>query len=264
MDLIGISNLKSLLEKHNLWIKKRLGQHFLINPHVLQKIVETANIQPNDEIIEIGPGPGVLTRELCAQAKKVTTVEKDHNIIPLLRETTSEFLNLKIIEQDALKFTPPAIKYKLVANLPYNIATPLLRNFLQLKNPPTLIVVLTQLEVAQKICARHGDMNVLALGVQIYGKPKIIAKISPQSFFPAPKVISAILQIEPYKKPLVPKHQQKNYFELIHKAFSQKRKRLSKTLKISVKTITELGLNENIRPQELKIEDWIGLIKNCR
>lgn len=264
--LTNFNTLKNLLQKHNLWAKKRLGQNFLINPHILDKIIATAEIQKSDEILEIGPGPGVLTRELCFRAKKVMAVEKDAAMIPLLQETAREFKNLEIYLLDALKFRESSHfqklkSYKLIANLPYNIATPLLRNFLQSKSPPLLIVVLTQLEVAQKICAAPPNMNVLGLTIQISGKPKIIAKIAPNSFFPAPKVTSAILRIQSYEKPLIPAEQQKKYFNFIHKAFTHKRKRLAKTLNIAEESLTALNLSENIRPQELSIEDWIRLIK---
>lgn len=265
--LANLKTLKTLLQKHSLWAKKRLGQNFLINPHILDKIVAAADIQKTDEILEIGPGPGVLTRELCLLAKKVTTVEKDAAMIPLLQETTREFKNLEICLLDAIKFAESSHfqklkSYKLIANLPYNIATPLLRKFLQSKNPPCLIVVLAQLEVAQKICAAPPNMNVLSLTIQISGKPKIIAKISPQAFFPPPKVTSAILRIVSYEKPLIPAPLQKKYFDLIHKAFTHKRKQLAGILKIPKEKLTALGLSKNIRPQELNIEDWIRLINN--
>lgn len=264
MELTNLAELKALLEKHHLWAKKSFGQNFLIHKPTLEKIITAGEIQKDDKVLEIGPGPGVLTRELCKHAGKVITIEKDRQVIPLLQETTAESQNLEILEEDALEYISAVrdfqrFNYKLIANLPYNIATPLLRNIL-LNNPPKLIVVLTQLEVAQKMCAQPGDMNVLALSIQPFGYPKIIAKVSPQAFFPPPKITSAIVKIEPYKTPLISPEIQEQYFALIHKAFGQKRKQLASTLKIPKEKLMEIGLKPNARPQELTIEDWKALV----
>ena len=143
-------NVKELLKKHNLWAKKRFGQNFLTNSKALSKIISTAKISKKDHIIEIGPGLGILTRELAKKAKKVTSIELDYKLLPVLKETLAEFKNIKIIQEDALKFTPPKTPYKVVANIPYNITSPLINHFLQAKNKPSTMTLLVQKEVAEK------------------------------------------------------------------------------------------------------------------
>jgi 16S rRNA (adenine1518-N6/adenine1519-N6)-dimethyltransferase len=251
--------------------KKSLGQNFLINKGTLNKIINAANIEPNDHVIEIGPGHGVLTKELVKQAKNVTTIELDDRLIPELEETFKDTSNIKICHQDALDFTPPKTPYKLVANIPYYITSPILNHFLReqpQKQRPTHLVLLVQREVAQKICASDGDLSVLALQVQLFGKPKIITKVPPTHFRPAPKVDSAILRITPHA-PLIQDKDIPSFFTLIHAGFAHKRKKLIRNLEkipnITKETLNplfeSLNLDSNIRAQELTLTDWLNLLR---
>lgn len=243
----------------NIIAKKSLGQNFLTNQHTLNKIITAADIQPTDHIIEIGPGKGVLTAELIKHAKKVETIELDDRLIPLLTEKFPN-TNLKIHHQDALKFTPPNTPYKLVANIPYYITSPIINHFLReqpnTRRPQTL-TLLVQKEVAQKICAPAGKLSVLALQVQLFGTPKIIAKIPPSHFSPAPKVDSAILQINLFKKPIVKDDNIPKLFDLIHRGFAHKRKKLIKNLGLAKE---KFPFPENIRAEELSLENWLELL----
>lgn len=278
--LTDIANIKYLLTLFapTAHAKKNFGQNFLISEHALHQIIETAEISQKDSIIEIGPGLGVLTHELTKRAENVIAIEMDADMVSILqktlaREPTSK--NLTIIHQNALDFDPathPMLKnkpYKLVANLPYNVATPLLRKFLidsiATNSQPTRIVVLVQKEVAEKACAKTGDHSVLSLTIQPYGKARIITSIPPSSFYPAPKVMSSILLIEPYEKPLLPPALQKVYFRLLHTAFSQKRKTLQNSLQqilpkeTIAKLLSKAKIDPMIRPQNLALEHWIML-----
>lgn len=275
------SYIKYLLEKYGTQAKKQFGQNFLISEHVLEQIVTAADIQPEDTIIEVGPGLGVLTRELCLRAKKIVALEKDRIMLEVLKETILEQTpgaknKITFLEQDALNFDPstdPLTKhsYKLVANLPYNVATPILENFLvraaYSHTQPQQIVVLVQKEVAEKICAKTGDHSVLSLAFQPFGSAKIVSTVPPGSFFPAPKVTSSILHITPYETPLLPEDILPIYIKLLHAAFSQKRKMLHTSLgQIMSKEevaalLSKAHISPDIRPQNMSLENWITLAK---
>lgn len=278
--LTDITYIKSLLAifADSGSAKKRFGQNFLTSEHVLQQIINAAEITDQDTIVEIGPGLGVLTHELTQRAKKVITIEMDHEMVSILKKTLAReptAKNLTILEQDALRFNisaDPTLNhepYKLVANLPYNVATPLLKKFLvdaiPTNSQPTRIVVLVQKEVAEKACAKPGDHNVLSLTLQPFGTASIIASVPPSSFYPSPKVTSSILLITPYETPLLPENLTKSYFRFIHAAFSQKRKMLGKSLQqiVPKEAIRELLSKANIppeiRPQELTIDHWLTI-----
>lgn len=294
--------LLELLKKNNLWAQKKLGQNFLVNPEVLKKIVETAEIKSTDFILEIGPGLGILTEELAKNAGKVKSLELDSALIPFLENQFRNSKNVEILLQDALKFAPPYEPYKLVANIPYYITSPILNHFLRETHErseaetatresskralqpnvllidkttrseaeatttyplrPSLIVLLVQKEVAEKICARAGDHSVLSLQVQIFGEPQIICKVPRNSFYPAPKVDSAVIKIKTYTQPLI--QDTKTFFKLIHGCFAQKRKTLSNSLKSALPIskeeihalLTKAQIDPMRRPQELTIEEW--------
>ncbi len=250
---------------NNLHAKKSLGQNFLKHRGTLNKIITAANLQPTDHIIEIGPGKGVLTAELIKHAAQVTTIELDDRLIPFLNEKFSEESNLKILHQDALKFTPPKTPYKLVANIPYYITSPIINHFLReqpLSQRPQTLTLLVQKEVAQKICAKPGNLSILALQAQLFGTPKIITKVPPSHFSPAPKVDSAILQINIYQKPLINDSDIPKFFDLIHRGFAHKRKKLIRNLNMPIETFKKLKLSENIRAEALTLEDWIATLRS--
>ena len=233
MNLTSPTIIKELLAKYETRPSKGLGQNFLIDKNVLRKIIEASEIKPTDTILEVGPGIGVLTQELALVAKKIIAIEKSETMCEILKETIKDFKNVEIINEDILEFNPANYKllttnYKLVANIPYYLTSPLIRKFLELKNPPQEIILMIQKEVAQRICAEVGDMSLLAVSVQFYAKAKIISYVSNTCFWPAPKIDSAIIKITPFGgKPTVPADK---FFEIVKAGFSQPRKQLGGNL----------------------------------
>ncbi len=268
-----------MLKTEGHYLQKKLGQNFLVNTHILEQILEAAQITKEDRIVEIGPGMGILTNELAIKAKDVTTIEFDQTILDTLQKNLQAHKNITIINQDALKFPLPDYDYKLVANIPYYITSPILNHFL---NPvpggpgqnepkrPSLIVLLVQKEVAEKICAGPGDHSVLSLEVQVFGKPKIISRVTKSSFFPEPKVDSAILKIETYPDPLI--EDAKTFFRLVKAAFSQRRKTLHNSLRGGLMLNSEqidlllarAAITPDKRPQALDIPDWKRLVEEYK
>lgn len=256
-----LSDTKLLLQKYNLWAKKSLGQNFLISENALEKIVETAKIEATDHIVEIGAGLGALTKELITRAKKVTSIELDKQLSQILKEIIPA-KNLTIINDDALKVTPPETNYKVVANIPYNITSPLINHFLQAKNKPKTMTLLIQKEVAEKICEKDPDMSVLSLQVALFGTPHLVKIIPKTAFYPIPKVDSAIIHIKIHKntdETYIPNEQGLKILKTAKLAFSQRRKKLSNTLPELKTKLKNLGLSDK-RPQHLSIADWQNLI----
>jgi 16S rRNA (adenine1518-N6/adenine1519-N6)-dimethyltransferase len=277
--------LIELLKRENLWAKKKLGQNFLINPEALKNIVKAAEIQPGDNIVEIGPGLGILTEQLSQNAKTVTSIELDQTIIPVLKRNLAkatnspdpdqqsldgQIHNIHIIHQDALQYDPPSKPYKLVANIPYYITSPILNHFLE-KQPtdkrPQLLILLVQKEVAQKICVKTGDQTILSLEVQAFGKPSIVCNVGKNSFYPQPNVDSAVLKIETYPEPKITDPE--IFFKIIKGAFNQKRKKISNTippaLNLNTVQTNQLFQTSNVpsdmRPQNISLEQWEALIQ---
>ena len=247
--------------------KKSLGQNFLTNPNIVEKIIETADLTGSETVIEVGPGFGILTEELLKCAKKVVAIEKDAMLFEFLSKKFKDQIdsgNLELIHADALRIPPPKEPYSWIANIPYSITSPLLDHFIR-ENPanlPQRAVLLVQKEVAQKLCVAPPRMNVLALHVQTFGDPKIIADVSRTNFNPSPKVDSAIIKIEFPETPKIPELKTKTdyekYFSLIHKAFSQKRKMLRRTLPKEL--LEKAGITETRRPETLSIAEWVKFI----
>jgi 16S rRNA (adenine1518-N6/adenine1519-N6)-dimethyltransferase len=264
-------NAAALLKRYGLRAHKGLGQNFLQDPLALEKIVAAAEIQPTDTVLEIGPGLGSLTRYLAISAKEVITVELDPNLIPPLKAVLSPYQNIRVIQGDILKLSPNDLitekDYLVVANIPYYITSAVIRHLLEHDPKPRHIVLTVQREVAQRICAAPGDMSLLALSVQVYGKPRIAARIPAGAFFPAPKVDSAVLSIDIYPTPRVKPELLDTFFQLIKAGFSQKRKTLrnslSSGLRISPAQAADLLTRANIDPQRraetLSIEEWENL-----
>ncbi len=280
MKLTNPKTIKMLLASHSKILKKSLGQNFLIDENILQKIITNANINKKDHIIEVGPGIGVLTQKLAENAKKITSIELDKNLLPILKTTLENYKNIEIINSNALKYTPPQTNYKVVANIPYNITSPLIRHFLYRENKPKTITLLIQKEVAEKICELEPNMSILSLQIALFGKTKYISTVSKNCFLPAPKVDSAIIHIEIFPKShknYIPLKEAEKILTLAKHAFTQKRKKLSNTLiqnlsknknSNSAKTPSPLEIKEklislsleNNRPQTLSIQDWKNLI----
>lgn len=271
MTYQNTAELIELLKSHGLYAKKSLGQNFLINPGVLTKIIAAADLTKDDYVIEVGPGLGILTEQLAQAAARVLAVELDTRLIPILQQKFAQTAAVKILHQDALQLALPEHSYKVIANIPYYITSPLLNHFLQANNKspetvrglrPSLLIFLVQKEVAEKVCARTGDHTMLSLQVQIFGKPSIVSQVSKSSFFPQPKVDSAILKIETYDQPLI--QNTELFFKLISKAFSQRRKTLLNSLNTFqnhnkeqiANLFSQTKLDPGLRPQELEISDW--------
>lgn len=223
-----------LLRQYGLRPNKTLGQNFLHDEAALTQVIEAAQIKPQDTVLEIGPGLGGLTRLLAIQANKVVAVEIDSHLIPILKKVLAEFSNVLLYEGNILSLDIDSLvgisDYLVVANIPYNITSMLIRHLLESRFPPRRLVLTLQKEVAQRICANPGDMSLLALSVQVYGHPEIIAHISSAAFYPPPQVDSSVLRIDRYPAPLIPPPELGAFFQLIKAGFSQKRKTLRNSL----------------------------------
>jgi 16S rRNA (adenine1518-N6/adenine1519-N6)-dimethyltransferase len=252
---------------------KRLGQNFLINKGVIEKMISAAGLMHSDTVIEIGPGLGALTLALAKKVKKVIAVEKDKGLVELLQTklVNEKINNVQLIEADILNFraSDHAQRYKIVANLPYYITKPVMMMFLEAKQPPESMILMTQKEVAQRICALPPHSNKLAVLTWFFCQPKIISYVSKNSFWPAPKVDSAIIKIAPsdkYKKQVDP-----NIFsKIVNAGFSQPRKQLLNNFAQSLslpkaQIITWLKANDiapTQRAEALSMDDWIKLSKS--
>ncbi|MBZ9578244.1 ribosomal RNA small subunit methyltransferase A [Patescibacteria group bacterium] len=276
MDLTLKKVVKYLLKKYGAYPSKRFGQNFLIDKSALKKIVESANLHLKDIVLEIGPGIGTLTKEIAKKVKRVIAIEKDKKMIEILKETLNDFKNVKIIQEDILKIDPKYYilntkHYKIVANLPYYIVSPVIRKFLESKNPPEFMILMVQKEVAQRICSKPPKMSLLAVSVQFHAKPKIISFVLKKSFWPQPKVDGAIIELSKIRS-------QKSkiftdlFFKIVKAGFSQPRKQLannlSKGLELDKERIKKWLLKNKIKPTQraetLSVQDWIKLTKNFK
>ncbi|HLH62881.1 MAG TPA: 16S rRNA (adenine(1518)-N(6)/adenine(1519)-N(6))-dimethyltransferase RsmA [Ktedonobacteraceae bacterium] len=277
IDLTDLRELRNLLYAHDMRPNKSFGQNFLVDRAVLQRIVEAAEIAADDSVLEVGAGTGVLTRELAKQARRVVAVELERDMLELLAETTRDFPNVELVARNLLYLDPATVfgqePYKLVANLPYYITAPTFRHFLESDNPPRLIVVMVQFEVAQRIVAEPGDLSVLAISVQFYGKPKIIARVPARAFYPAPKVDSAILRVEVNDgkdgRQALSLQERDTFFRVVQAGFSEKRKQLHNALAHGLHCKDEkvrallmaAGIDASRRAETLSIEEWLRIAK---
>ncbi len=271
LDLTNIRELKNLLFAHGMRPNKSFGQNFLIDRSVLEKIVQAASIEPDDDILEVGSGTGVLTRELAQKARRVVAVELERDMLTLLAETTKDYKNVELLARNLLFLDPTELfaqaPYKLVANLPYYITAPTFRHFLENPHPPRLIVVMVQLEVAQRITAQPGDLSLLAVSVQFYGTPTIVAQVPASAFYPSPKVDSAILRIDVNPQTSLTQTERDSFFRVVQAGFSERRKQLHNALTHSLHYKNELirawlaaaGIDAGRRAETLSIDDWLRL-----
>jgi len=270
MNQFSEKSTKNIFKKYRIQPLKRLGQNFLIDKAAIKKIIEASNLNSDDIVLEIGPGSGVLTKELASKIQKVVAIEKDYKMIEILKEELKDFNNIEIIQGDILKNKTFKIKdYKVIGNLPFYLTAPVIRQFLEADNPPKEMILVVQKEVGQRICAKPPKMSILANSVQFYAKPEIISYISKKSFWPSPKVDSAIIKIS--KKPLLASKIDRNlFFKVVKAGFSQPRKQLinnlSKGLKIERENIKKWLLINKIQPSQraetLNVEDWVNLTQN--
>ncbi len=272
MPLVSKELIKNLLLKYSARPSKGLGQHFLIDKKVLYKIIQAADLKPGDVILEVGPGIGILTLELAKKVKKVVAVEKDFKMVAALKEVLRDYKNVKIVQDDILKVNlndfilKPKI-YKIVANIPYYLTSHLIRKFLETDNPPKEMILMIQKEVAQRICAKPPKMSLLAVSVQFYAKPEIIAFVPKKSFWPQPKIDSAIIKITINKKQLIIGRDL--FFKIVKAGFSQPRKQilnnLTKGLELNKRLVKSWFQKNKISPTQraetLNIRNWVNLTK---
>jgi 16S rRNA (adenine1518-N6/adenine1519-N6)-dimethyltransferase len=272
------TNVAALLRAHGIRPKKRLGQNFLVDTAALERIASAAELSPEDVVVEVGAGLGTLTAILARQAGAVLAVEVDEQLADILREEVAVLANVEIIQADILEFPNlPASRvplshmgYKVVGNLPYHITSALLRRFLEGKPRPRVIVVTVQREVAERIVASPGEMSLLAVSVQFYGQPRIVARIKAGAFYPPPQVDSAVVRIDVYPEAgalLNAEIREQDFFRLVRAGFSQKRKMLRNSLSAGlalssphVEEVLECaGIDPRRRPQTLSLEEWARL-----
>jgi 16S rRNA (adenine1518-N6/adenine1519-N6)-dimethyltransferase len=268
-------DIPALLREHGLHPDKRLGQNFLIDSASLLKIVQAAELQPGDCVLEIGAGLGNLTRQLAIRSQRVVAVELDHRLMPALRQVLAPFQNVTIVQGDILSI--PALEllqpfsgtiYQVVANIPYYITSAVIRRLLESTPPPIRICLTVQLEVAERICANAGDLSLLALSVQLYGIPHIAARIPAGAFYPPPKIDSAVVRVDLYPQSLIPPSQVDTFFLLAKAGFGQKRKTLRNALvnglHLPTAQVETLLSSANIDPQRraetLSISEWKLLV----
>ena len=274
---------RGLLRHFDLRVRKGLGQHFLIDEEVLESIISAAELTPADVIMEIGPGLGVLTKELARQAGWVIAVELDNRLAAILKQTLASFDNVTIINEDILKIEPAALlleqkakfppaissplNYKVVANLPYYITSPVLRHFLEASVRPQFMVFMVQKEVAEVITAKPGQMSVLSISVQFYGEPKIIKYVPARCFFPSPEVDSAILRVDLHPHPTVAVTDERSFFELVRAGFSASRKQIVNSLSQGLEKpkanvlplLQEASILPQRRAETLTLDEWAHL-----
>lgn len=265
-------NIPSLLKRHNIHPKKSLGQNFLVDSGALQKIIVAANITQNDRVLEIGAGLGNLTESLSAKAKFVVAVELDDRLLKPLQETLSGKTNIRIVPGDMLKLDPADLMdgsgYLVVANIPYYITSALIRHLLETSCKPVRLVLTVQSEVALRICASPNDMNLLALSVQVYGKPVIVGEIPAEAFYPSPNVDSAIVRVDLFSEPVIPMERLDVFFHLAKAGFSQKRKTLRNSVSAGMRLGTEntllllnsASIDPMRRAETLGLDEWHRLV----
>ncbi len=285
MANLGIpQNTIAVLQKYNFNFQKKFGQNFLIDTHVLEKIMDSAEITKEDCVLEIGPGIGTMTQYLAERAGRVVVVEIDKNLIPILQDTLSEYDNITIINDDILKVDINKIveelnggrPIKVVANLPYYITTPIIMGLFESHVPLQSITIMVQKEVADRMQVGPGtkDYGALSLAVQYYAKPQIVANVPPNCFIPRPNVGSAVIRLTRYEQPPVEVADEKKMFALIRASFNQRRKTLvngltnAAELHISKEEILaaleQMGLSATIRGEALTLEQFAQLANILR
>lgn len=273
-----LAQTKRLLRQFGLRAKKGLAQHFLIDEEVLGKVISAAELSPSETVIEVGPGLGMLTRELAARAGRVIAIEVDAKLASALIQIVGACPNVTFINADVLELKPSEVLagegdgpltrgYKVVANLPYYITAPVLRHFLEASPKPRRMVVMVQREVGENIAAKPGHSSLLSISVQLYGRPIIVDYVPAQSFYPPPKVDSAILRIDVYRQPAVEVKDVGRFFEIVRAGFSAPRKQLrnalSQALSLSPESasglLKEAGISPQRRAQTLSLDEWAKL-----
>lgn len=265
--LLSRRGVRQALQALGVRSSRRLGQHFLVEPAALAHILEAAALGPDDAVLEVGPGLGVLTGELVRRAGRVVAVEVDHRLAGWLRERLAGVAHFVLVEDDILRRAPGALMgggpYQVVANLPYAITSPVLRHLLEARPAPTRLVLMVQWEVARRITAAPPEMSLLALSVQFYARPEIVARVPAGCFFPAPRVDSAIVRLAVAPQPRVGVPPEA-FFQLVRAAFAHPRQQLGKTLAAGLgrsrqevaMALAAAGIDPRRRPETVALEEW--------
>ncbi|MDE7157399.1 MAG: 16S rRNA (adenine(1518)-N(6)/adenine(1519)-N(6))-dimethyltransferase RsmA [Lachnospiraceae bacterium] len=280
MASLGIpKNTIEILQKYNFHFQKKFGQNFLIDTHVLDKIIMEAGITKEDMVLEIGPGIGTMTQYLCENAGEVAAVEIDEALIPILKETLSGYSNVTVLNEDILKVDINRLvqeknngkPIKVVANLPYYITTPIIMGLFESKVPLESITIMVQKEVAERMKAGPGtkDYGALSLAVQYYAKPEIVAIVPPNCFMPRPNVSSAVIRLSRYQTPPIAVNNEELLFKIIRASFNQRRKTMMNSLNNASglsytkeqigAALAKIGQKENVRGEALTLEQFAKL-----
>jgi 16S rRNA (adenine1518-N6/adenine1519-N6)-dimethyltransferase len=276
MDVADPRALRDVLRRHGVRAATSLGQRFLVDRGALAAIVDAAELSPNDDVLEIGPGPGVLTAALASRVRSVTAVEVDPRMVALLEETLAAHKNAHVIEADALKVdllgVGPRPFSRIVANLPYQITTPLLERFLADDRRPPLVVVLVQLEVARRMAATSRaarERGYLSVFTQSFAEPRIVRKVPARAFRPAPRVDSAVVSLRTRPEPAFAPLAQEPFLRLVSDAFRHRRKQLRSALgheagldrERATAVLAAAGIAPERRPETLSLEEWVALAR---
>ena len=270
----NVNSPKQLLERFDLVPKKGLGQNFLHDPNTLRKIVTAAELTTADTVLEIGPGTGALTTQLAVAAGRVVAVEIDNRLIPILERELAVFPNVEIRCADILQVTVPeligASPYTVVANLPYYITSAILRHLLEAEHKPRRLVVTVQQEVAERLAAQPGDLSVLAVSVQFYGKVQIVSHIGAAAFWPRPDVASAVVRIDVYEQRPVVVPSEALFFRVVKAGFGQKRKQLRNSISAGLglsaadasHMLEKSAIDPMRRAETLTLDEWAALSRS--
>lgn len=278
-ELGNPQNTIEVLQKYRFNFQKKFGQNFLIDTHVLDKIIDASGVTEDDFVLEIGPGIGTMTQYLCERAREVVAVEIDKNLIPILSDTLKNYSNVTVINEDILKLDICKLAeeknqgkpIKVVANLPYYITTPIIMGLFESHVPIDSITIMVQKEVAERMQEGPGskEYGALSLAVQYYAKPEIVANVPPNCFMPRPNVGSAVIRLTRHEKPPVKVEDEKLMFRIIRASFNQRRKTLANGLnnspeihlpkEVIQESIVSLGVPENIRGEALSLEQFAEL-----
>ena len=278
MNLCSYNEISSLLKRHSFTFSKALGQNFIINERICPAMAQSLNANENTGVLEIGPGIGVLTKELCSVAGKVVSVELDNRLFPILSETLSDCGNIEIVEGDALKMDLNALidekftgmsDIKVCANLPYYITSPIIMKLIESKLPVSEIVVMVQKEAADRLAAQIGsrESGALTVAAQYYAEIEKLFDVSRGSFMPQPKVDSAVIKLSVRKEPPVRAENEKRFFEIVRAAFAQRRKTALNSLSSSLNipkdkvraALEKIGRNENDRAERFSMDEFAAL-----
>jgi 16S rRNA (adenine1518-N6/adenine1519-N6)-dimethyltransferase len=265
-----------LLRRFNLRPKKSLGQNFLVDEAALARVAAAAELTPADSVLEIGPGLGSLTRHLAEAAGQVVAVELDQSLLPALRYVLEPYANVTLLPGDILQLAPSTLAlgpaYKVVANIPYYITSAVLRHLLEGNPKPALIVLTVQREVAERLCAGPGAMSLLAVSVQVYSRPRIVARTPAGAFYPRPEVDSAVVRLEVLPEPAVAGMDMDHFFRVVKAGFSQKRKQLRNALAGGLQlapavveaALGRAGVDPQRRAETLGLAEWGAVARGLR